>query len=151
MAILDSTVEFSDAQAVTASAISNVIDTIQTGISGNLVSDIGGTSGLYLTIGVPVTAVSAGASTVTFSLESDSTADLATSPSVHWITAAIPKASLVAGYRLITTALPQGAYKRYIGIRYTVGTANLSAGNFDAFLHVGIDNQRYYATRSVIQ
>lgn len=150
MALLDSLNEFSDAQAVTASAISNVIDLLPAAIGGNVLTDIGANDGLYLTILVQTTATSAGAATVTFSLESDSTADLATSATVHWTSAAIPKATLVAGYKVITIQLPYGAYERYLGVRYTVATADLTAGKFDAFLHIGADNQRFYKTGSLI-
>ena len=150
MALLDSLNEFSDAQAVTASAISNVIDLLPAAIGGNVLTDIGANDGLYLTILVQTTATSAGAATVTFSLESDSTADLATSATVHWTSAAIPKATLVAGYKVITIQLPYGSYERYLGVRYTVGTADLTAGKFDAFLHIGADNQRFYKTGSLI-
>jgi len=150
MALLDSLNEFSTAQAVTASTISNVIDLLPAAIGGNTVTDLGAQGELYLTILVQKTVTSGGASTVTFSLESDSTADLATSATVHWTSAEIAKATLVAGYEVVTIKLPQGAYERYLGVRYTVSTANLTAGNFDAFLHTGIDNQRYYKTGSLI-
>lgn len=150
MALLDSLNEFSDAQAVTASAISNVIDLLPAAIGGNTVTDLGAQGELYLTILVQTTVTSGGSATVTFSLESDSTADLATSATVHWTSAAIAKATLVAGYEVITMKLPQGAYERYLGVRYTVATADLTAGKFDAFLHTGIDNQRYYKTGSLI-
>ena len=150
MAILDSLNKFSDAQAVTATAISNVIDLLPAAIGGNVTTDIGAQGDLYLTILVQTTTVSAGSTTVVFSLESDSTADLATSATVHWSSAAIAKASLVAGYKVVTFKLPQGNYERYLGVRYTVNVANFSAGAFDAFLHVGIDNQKFYKTGSLI-
>lgn len=151
MAILDTTNEFSDAQAVTASAIStNVIDLLPAAIGGNILTDLGATDEIYLSIFVQTTATSAGASTVTFSLESDSTVDLATSATVHWTSSAVAKASLVAGYKVATICLPQGSYERYLGLRYTVATADLTAGKFDAFLHVGIDNYRFYKPGSLI-
>jgi hypothetical protein len=129
--ILDKRSEFSDSQAVTASAISSVVDL---GATPTL-RDIAGGRPLHLIIQVDVAAVAAGgASNVTFSLESDSTADLATSATVHAQSAAIPKATLVAGYQ-IRLPLPVGAnYERYLGVRYTVDTNDLTAGNFSAFI-----------------
>lgn len=50
------------------------------------------------------------------------------------MTAAIPKASLVAGYLVAAVALPIGSYERYLGIIQNVGTAALTAGKINAFL-----------------
>lgn len=121
---------FSAAAAVTATAISNVIDLG----TGNTTRDIGAGEPIYLIIKVDVTTASAGGTTIDFTLESDSTADLATSPTVHLTVAAVPKATLVAGYQVVAIALPVGQYERYVGIRYTVAVANLTAGAFTAYL-----------------
>lgn len=121
---------FSAATAVTATAISDVIDLG----TGNTTRDIGAGEPIYLVIKVDTAATAAGAATVTFSLESDSTADLATSATVHWTSAAIGKATLVADYRVIAVALPLGQYERYLGVRYTVATGPLTAGAFTAYL-----------------
>lgn len=121
---------FSDSQAVTATAISNVIDL---GAS-NTLKDLGAGEPIYLVIVVETTTASAGSTTVDFTLESDSTADLATSATVHWTLSGVAKATLVAGYRVAAVALPLGDYERYLGVRYTVNTANFSAGAFSAFL-----------------
>jgi hypothetical protein len=127
--ILDSRNEFSDAAAVTATAISNVIDT------GAAAGGLGALDDLYLVIGVDTAVTAAGAATVTFSLESDSTADLATSATVHWQSAAIGKATLVAGFNVVVLELPKGfTHERYLGVRYTVATGPLTAGKFNAFL-----------------
>lgn len=129
--ILDERTEFSDAQAVTASAITDVIDL---GSTPTLRSLQGGEP-LYLVISVDESATAAGAATVTFSLESDSTADLNTSATVHWSSSAIGKATLVAGYTVAQVALPLTAnVERYLGVRYTVATGPLTAGKFSAFL-----------------
>lgn len=127
--IIDQRNEFSDAAAVTVSAISNVIDT------GAAAGGLGAIDDLYLVIGVDTAATAAGAATVTFSLESDSTADLATSPTVHWQSAAIGKATLIAGYQVCAIEIPKGfTHERYLGVRYTVTTGPLTAGKFNAFL-----------------
>lgn len=132
--LIDTQNEFSDAQAVTATAIStNVID-LTLGQSGLTTIDIATGEPIYLTILTTTAAAAVGAATVTFSLESDSTADLATSATVHWTSAAIGKATLVAGYTVVQMAIPRGNYERYLGVRYTVATGPLTAGAFDAFL-----------------
>jgi hypothetical protein len=82
---------------------------------------------------------------VTISLESDSTADLATSATVHYVSAAIPKATLVKKYVAVRTKLPSGDYERYLGVRYTVAVANLSAGAFLAFLTPNVQRNVSYA------
>lgn len=141
MAILDAFAEFSDAQAVTATAISNVMDLN----SDNTLRGIGTGTPVYLVIKVPVAATAGGAATVTFSLESDSTADLATSPTVHWTSAVVPVATLTAGYRVIAISVPIGKdVERYLGIRFTVATGPLTAGQFDAFLTLDVQEWNAY-------
>lgn len=141
--ILDERTEFSDAQVVTASAITDVIDLGATPTLRNLG---GGSEQLWLVISVAVAVAAAGAATVTFSLESDSTADLATSATVHFSTAAIGKATLVAGYVPVCIALPSGQYERYLGVRYTVATGPLTTGSaFDAFLTTDARKWQAYA------
>lgn len=122
-------------QVVTTTAIStNVIDLGP--VNSNTLRDIGtGSQPLYLMVLVPTLVTAAGAATVTFSLESDSTADLATLPVVHWTSTAIGKAALIAGYTVAVVTLPHGkTYKQYLGVRYTVATGPLTAGGFIAFI-----------------
>jgi putative aminopeptidase FrvX len=129
--ILDERTEFADAQTVTATAISDVIDL---GATPTLRS-LGAGEPLYLVVSVDEAATAAGAATVTFSLESDSTADLATSATVHAATAAIGKAALTLGSTVAVIPLPVAAtYERYLGVRFTVATGPLTAGKFSAFL-----------------
>jgi hypothetical protein len=138
--------ELSDSQAVTTTAIStNVID-LTNGQSGLTTIDIGSGEDVFLVIQVDTAATAAGAATVTFSLESDSTADLATSATVHWTSAAIGKATLVAGYEVARIKLPAGDYERYLGLRYTVATGPLTAGAFSAFLTTGVHAQKNYGS-----
>lgn len=129
--ILDKQAEFSDSQLVTSTALStNVVDTG----AGAAVKNLGGDAGLFLVVQVDVTMTAAGAATLTVSLESDSTANLATSPTTHLVTAAIPVASLVAGYQVALIPLPFGNFERYLGARYTVATGPMTAGSISAFL-----------------
>ena len=128
--IIDKLNEFANDLAVTASAISDVIDLGATPTLRSL-----SFQNLYLVISVDVQATAAGAATVQFSLESDSTADLATSATVHWQSAAIVKATLAPGYTVVKLPLPIDAtYERYLGVRFTVATGPLTAGKFSAFL-----------------
>lgn len=133
--MLDKQNEFSDSQAVTVTAIStNVIDTMP-GLRAGPTSNLGGPESIYLVIEVDTTFTAGGAATLTASLESDSTANLATSPTVHYATAAIPVASLTAKSKIVApVGLPFGAYERYLGVRYTVGTGPMTAGAVSAYL-----------------
>lgn len=131
-------------QAVTATAIStNVLD-LRNASTPALADE--GMSGpeTWLTIMCLVAATAAGAATVTFSLESDSTADLATSPTVHWTSPAIGKATLIAGYVVARIQLPSDDYERYLGVRYTVATGPLTAGTFHAFLTPDMQRNKTY-------
>lgn len=144
---VDKQEEFSDSQAVTDSAIStNVLDLTQ-GTANLTLIDIGTGENMYLVIQVDTAATAAGAATVSFSLESDSTTDLATSPTVHWQSPApVAIATLVAGYEVAKIKLPPQPpmYERYLGVRYTVATGPLTAGAFSAFLTKDIQNNRAY-------
>jgi hypothetical protein len=127
-------------QAVTATAVStNILDLRQAATPATVDEAFSGPE-MWLTILCSVAATAAGAATVTFSLESDSTADLATSATVHWTSTAIGKATLIAGYKVAQIRIPSGAYERYLGVRYTVATGPLTAGNFLAFLSLDVPN-----------
>lgn len=130
---VDSKLEFSDAQAVTSTAIStNVIDLGD----DNTLQDIGAGEPMYLVVLTQTAATDVSSdATLTVSLESDSTANLATSATVHYTTGALAFAAFSpAGTVLAAVRLPIGNYERYLGMRYTVANGPLTAGNFDAFL-----------------
>jgi hypothetical protein len=154
MAIIDLQTKFSDVQAVTVTAVSaNILDlrNFNTGVTTPALADeslVGANMWVTIFVGTAVTA--AGAATVTFSLESDSTTDLATSPTVHYVSAAIGKATLVAGYAAVRVQLPSGDYERYLGVRYTVATGPLTAGTFTAFLHPNVQRNITYPNGFVV-
>lgn len=79
-------------------------------------------------------AAAVGAANITFKFESDSTADLATSPTVHFATAAIAKGNLTKGTIVASFPLPLGTYKKYLGVTFTPDTNNITAGKATAFL-----------------
>ena len=145
---IDKQAEFSDAQAVTATAIStNVMDLISNGSGKNVLRDIGTGQDVYLVVMTTVAATDTGSdATLTVSLESDSTENLATSATVHFSTAALAFAAFSpAGTVLAAVKLPSGSYERYLGVRYTVGAGPLLTGNFDAFLTTDVQAWRAYA------
>ena len=144
---VDKQAEFSDAQAVTASAIStNVMDLISNSSGKNALRDIGTGEDLYLVVQTLAAATDTGSdATLTVSLESDSTVDLATSPTLHFSTGAMPFATFSpAGTVLAAVKLPRGEYKRYLGVRFTVANGPLTAGTFDAFLTTDVQAYRAY-------
>lgn len=156
--IIDGQNIFSQAQAVTASAIStNVIDLGLNNAVAATGRDIGTGANIYLVVILTVAMTDSGSdSTVDVSLESDSTADLATSATVHSrmpnpaasSTVATPTFSAVsaAGSTRIVRVPPLGTMEQFLGVRYTVAGGSLSAGSFWAFLTTGIDAQRIYAS-----
>ncbi len=121
----DKQATYSQDQAVTATAVStNVYD------AGVANRGIGDGEALELVVSVTEAAVSGGSSTVTIALQdsadNSSFADVLVSP-------AIPKASITLGAELFKAKLPTGL-RRYTRLNYTVGTADLTAGKFTAFL-----------------
>lgn len=131
--ILDKHNEFATAQAVTATAISeNVIDL---GDDSTL-QNIGGSDACWLVLrtGTAITDTGSDA-TLAVTLESDSTADLATSPTVHASTGTLAFAAYSPANTIFAVIpLPFGSYERYLGLRFTVGAGPLTAGTIDAFL-----------------
>lgn len=149
--ILDAENEFSDAQAVTSTAISsNVIDLGP--VNHNTTRDIGTGEEVYLVVITQTAATDTSSdATLTVSLESDSTADLATSATVHYTTGALAFAAFSpAGTVLAMVRLPAGNYERYLGVRYTVASGPLTAGNFDAFLTKDVQKYLSYANNAAI-
>lgn len=146
---IDAKTELSDAQAVTSTAISsNVIDLGAT----NTLKDIGTGQDVYLVVSTQTAATDSGSdATLTVTLESDSTANLATSATVHFSTGALAFAAFSsAGSVLAAVKLPAGNYERYVGVRYTVGSGPLTAGKFDAFLTTDVQSWRAYADNVTI-
>lgn len=150
---LDKQAEFSDAQAVTATAIStNVVDLISNSSGKNPLRDIGIGQDVYLVVITQTAATDTGSdATLTVSLESDSTVDLATSATLHFTTGALAFAAFSpVGTVLAAVKLPAGNYERYLGVRYTVATGPLTAGAFDAFLTTDVAAYRAYARNYVV-
>jgi len=146
--LLDASLQFCDPQALTATAISeNVVDLGPLGgATANTIRDIGAGEELHLSILVTTTLDSSGeAATLTATLESDSAVGLDSSATVHWTSGSIAEASLAAGYWVAKgIPIPPGAYERYLGLRFTVGTENFTSGAVKAWLHKGRFDDRTY-------
>lgn len=136
---IDGLLQVSTAQAVTATAVStDKIDLLQA-------RDIGEGKELFMHFNVDTTATSGGSAVVTFEVISSAAADLS-SPTVIGSSAGIPVASLVAGYRNVVKINPVlgSLGQRYLGARYTVATANLTAGAFTASVVNVITDKKDY-------
>lgn len=117
---------FSADQAVTADAIStNVIDLQSTPTLRDL--SISGAAVEFIVTEAFATTVS-----ITVSVESDSTTDLATSPTVH-ASRNYLLAALTLGARFVLPIAPGQNVERYLGVRYDVNTSAI-AGKFKAYL-----------------
>lgn len=141
--LLDKQNTFSDQQAFSLAGFgtpvvsTNAIDLQGGGVlyvdtlGNTLLSDPGRAKRLDMLCQVTVAVTSAGAATIQFDLCTSTGADQATGIVVIQSTPAIALASLVAGYQArleIPPGLPSTG--RYLFVRYTVGTANVTAGAF---------------------
>jgi len=122
-------------QAVTSTAVStNSYDTGPLALGGNQAGDIGRGEELFVAISTLVAAAAAGSATVNFEIIQADDGALTTNVETLAQTGPIPKASLAAGATVLLQvgrATPL-APRRYIGVRYTVGTGPLTAGTFTA-------------------
>lgn len=129
--ILDDRLEFCDEQAMALNTSNQLIgDVIDLGSTPTL-KDIGNGEPLYLVI--QVTEAFTGAGNVTVELCSDSTANLATSKTVHLSTSAIAYGTWALGYTKIYALPAEATYERYLGLWETT-SGNLTGGKINAFL-----------------
>ena len=132
---IDKELEFSSAQAVTASAASeNVIDNSEA-------RDIG-MSDLYAHITVDESVTAAGSATVEFVLQKDSAENFSSAEDVM-STGAFAKADLVAG-KQIFIKIPFHADKRYLRMNYVVASGPVTAGAFTAAIITGVQKADLY-------
>jgi hypothetical protein len=125
---LDGQQEYSDAQAVTASAAStNLID------HGTANVDIGTGHNVYLVV-TCVTAMTDAASnsTVTVTLQTDTAAAFASATTALTLTAFAAESA--AGTRRVAKLDPGAVVERFTRCYYTVAGGNLTTGSFDAQL-----------------
>lgn len=160
---VDKQTEFSDSQALTATAISsNVLDIFSTTkggtansaeISPNARLDIGsGPGDLYLAVQVNAALTGGTTPTLTVTLESADDAGLTTNNTVHYSTGALAQAAFTsAGTQLVFIRLPSAQYRRYIGLRYTITGGPLTGGSVDAFLTTSTNINRIYQSGFTVQ
>lgn len=149
--IMDDLLEFCDATALnTGAAASYLIGDVIDLQGGNALTSPAPARGepMWLVITVDTQVTSGGAGTYAFTLASDAQAAIAVdgSATVHYVTPAIPKATLAPGYVIAAVALPLSpAYERYLGILQTTGVAAATAGKVNAFLTHDVALWRAYA------
>lgn len=144
--IMDRKNTVSNAQAVTATAFSTDVIDLGPLSSGNAGRDMGVSEEQIMSITCTETATAAGAATVTFEIVTDDNSSLS-SPTVLFASAAIGKATLVAGY-VLNVRMPVSGYERFVGVRYTVATGPLTAGKFTAGIVMDPGFYRAYAVGS---
>jgi hypothetical protein len=141
--IFDAQNLFSNKQAITATANStNVIDLGLTGIPyGNverMKRDIG--KGKKIPLRVQVTETFATLTSLTITVVTSDVEALNSGNLTHYTTVAIPAADLVAGYTVEMDVVPmaqKAGMKRYMGLIYTVGGSNATAGRVMAGITMG--------------
>lgn len=161
---VDKQLEFSDAQAVTSTAISsNVYDTltkttgaatISSGTPGNTRLDLGGQfQNLYLVIQTAVAITDAGSdATLAVTFETADDAALSSNNTVLLTSGTLAFATYAtAGSQILVAKLPSALYRRYIGVRYTVASGPFTAGAIDAFLTTSPQINRIYKSAFTVQ
>lgn len=141
--LLDAQLAVSTNQVVTVTAVStNAID-----LGGSVpVRNVGWGEEMRMAVQVNTTALAAGAATVTFEVIQADDAALTTNVEVLIASAPIGKAALTAGGNPPLDVVLPANTRRFIGVRYTVGTGPLTAGVFSAGLVHDTDRQRNYAS-----
>lgn len=130
---VDDTLVFSEAQAettVAAHASTNVVDTK---LAGEMLA-----KPLFLDVSVDTTCTSAGAATVQATLQTSDAEAFGSGNVTLMDSGAVAVATLVKGYKLLQGRIPAGAL-RYLRVVYTIGTAELTAGKFNAIATTGVD------------
>ncbi len=156
--INDFALEVSTAQAVTATAVStNSIDLSSAQSAGHQGAVVGanphsiGTGyRLFLVIDVTVTATAGGAAVTTFEVITATDAALTTAIETLGISDGYAVADLTAGREPIVVAFnpdpgnQQGHNQRFLGMRFTVTTGPLTAGNFTVGFQLDIQDARIF-------
>lgn len=158
--ILDSLLMFSNAQAVTVTAVStNIIDLgITSGVpassAGGGARDIGigDDPAMKLLVQVVTTFTAGGAATLTVALQGaiDNGSGSPAAFSTWWSSPAYAVAGLNAGSRLLDMDMPRPpdgiAIPRFLQLNYTVATGPMTAGNLSAFIVLDRMDQSYQST-----
>lgn len=161
---VDKQLEFSDAQAVTSTAISsNVYDTltkttgaatISSVTAGNARLDLGNMhKDLYLVVQTAVSITDTGSdATLAVTFETADDVGLSTNATVLLSSGTLAFATYAtAGSQILVAKLPSALYRRYIGVRYTVASGPFTAGAIDAFLTTTPQSNRIYKSAFTVQ
>lgn len=149
--ILDERLEFADAVSVAVAAgpitaFGDVIDlgSVLGGAAGatEQAPDIALGEELYFVMTTDTEVITGGsAGTIEFLLYSNATADIASTPTLHYRTGAIVTDDsaanddrLNAGGLICAVRLPIGSYQRYLVLAHDVDTTTITAGKVNAFL-----------------
>jgi len=137
--ILDAQNLFSDAQAITATAVStNAIDLDAANI------DLGSGENLYVHLNVDVAFTDSGSdSTVTVTLVTDDNAALSSATAVQ--TLGTFAALTAAGTKIIARIQPNLTLEQFVGLNYTLANGNLTTGSITAALVLDADTYKSYA------
>lgn len=140
--ILDTQLIFAEAQAVTATAISeNVVRIPNAGIvpyeGVALARNLG--PGMHIPLLIQVVETFATLTSLTITLETADNAALSTNAEVLYSTGAIPAADLVAGWRAPVRVMPDFTLRDFLGLRFTVAGSNATAGQITAAITAGVD------------
>lgn len=131
--IFDKTLQFSDAQAITATAIStNIVDTLATGTvygaAAALSKDIG--KGNKIPVLIQVVEAFNTLTSLTVDIRFSAAEGMGSPKIVQSQT--IPLAELVAGKTISIDCVPPGADLRYMAVNYTVTGTNPTTGRMTA-------------------
>lgn len=142
--ILDELNMFSNAQAITATAVStNSVDLGSTSL------DLGSGENLYVHLNVDTAFTDSGSdSTVTVTLVTDDNAALSSATAVQ--TLGTFAALSAIGTKIIARIQPGLTLERYVGLNFTVANGNLTTGAISAYLAHGVDTSKAYADNITI-
>lgn len=136
--IFDKTLQFSNAQAITATAVStDVVDLLATGRAyghaANLVKDVG--KGNPIPLHVQVVETFNTLTSLTIEVQCDDNEAFSSAKTV--LSQVIPLAELVAGKTASIMCVPPGVDERYLRLRYVVTGTNPTLGKITAGVVAG--------------
>lgn len=136
--IIDSQLQFSDSQAVTATAAStNLIDF-------GAIRDMGVGRNLYVVVLCTVAMTDSGSdSTLACTLETDDNSSFSSATTTQTI--GTFSAVSAAGTKIVARLNPLQANERYLRVKYTPANGNLTTGSFSAFIVSDADLYTSYA------
>jgi hypothetical protein len=134
--ILDADLQFSNAQSVTATAVStNVLDF-------SAIRNVGVGQPIYVVLNLAAAMVGAGAIiTVTAETDDNESFSSATVSATLGVFAAVSP----AGTKITAAVNPDTANERFYRLRYTVSGGTLSSSQVDAYLSLAYESTQSYA------